>query len=293
MSSRPLIIATLVGASVGVPYLASQSSLGQKNSTGAKQAQPAALPSTTATPSRTPIISQPQLAAVQAPVALTHGNLPPITGPQFASVGQVLRFDITKEWIYQNWDRKLTGPTDVGLFSVRVPLVMGPQLTALAGSLTYYFNPQGQVEYISFLGHTGDTTPLVQLVTGTYHLQYVSSPTGEQVYQLLYEGQVQSELRTHPEPILQAGSPNQSIAVELELARPGSVRVLPPRPTGFEAPQMAGTNTTSAPATTATNSTAAGSNSTPPATTSGSYFNKVRHATPQEESQVLWKRWPN
>jgi hypothetical protein len=25
----------------------------------------------------------------------------------------------------------------------------------------------------------------------------------------------------------------------------------------------------------------------------GSYFSKGRYATPQEEGQVLWKRWPN
>ena len=108
----------------------------------------------------------------------------PLDGAQFTSVEQVLRFDVTKEWVYQNWDRKSTGPTDVGLFSVRVPLVMGTQMTALAGSLTYYFNAQGQVEHISFRGRTGDTTQLVQFLTRYYQFQPVSSPTGEQVYQV-------------------------------------------------------------------------------------------------------------
>jgi hypothetical protein len=292
MSSRPLIIATLVGASVGVPYLASQSSSGQKN-TANTQSMPAAAPPTTGFPTRLPIVSQPLPATSQTPLALTPASLPPITGPQFTSVGQVLRFDISKEWVYQNWDRKLTGPTDVGLFSVRVPLVMGPQLTALAGSLTYYFNPQGQVEHISFLGHTGDTTPLVQLLTTTYHLERIPSATGEQVYEVRYKGQVQSELRTHPESILRSSSPNQSIAVALELARPGSVRVLPPRPTGFEVPQVAGTAATSAPAADSPASTATETSGSASESKGGSYFDRIRHATPQEESQVLWKRWPN
>ncbi len=134
---------------------------------------------------------------------------------QFTSIDQVLRFDVTKEWVFQNWDRKSTGPTDVGLFSVRVPLVMGTQLDALAGSLTYYFNAQGQVEHISFRGRTGDSTQLVQLLTTRYQFQRIASPTGEQVYQVQYNGQVQSELRTHPESVLWSNSPNQSIAVEL------------------------------------------------------------------------------
>ena len=67
---------------------------------------------------------------------------PAIDGAQFTSVAQVLRFDVTKEWVYQNWSRKSTGPTDVGLFAIRVPLVMGTQMTSLAGSLTYYFDAQ-------------------------------------------------------------------------------------------------------------------------------------------------------
>jgi hypothetical protein len=218
---------------------------------------------------------------------------PPIDGAQFTSVNQIFRFDVTKEWVYQNWTRKSTGPTDVGLYSVRVPLVMSPSMTGLAGSLTYYFNAQNQVEHISFRGRTGDTTPLVQLLTTTYQLEPVGAPTGEKLYQLQYHGAVQSELRTRPEAILYSTSVNQSIVVELELARPGSERVLPPRPTGFVAPQVAG-----APAATAAPATPVATSA--PENTGGaggskigSYFSKIRYATNQEESQVLWKRWPD
>jgi hypothetical protein len=178
----------------------------------------------------------------------------------------------------------------VGLFSVRVPLVMSPQLYALAGSLTYYFNSQGQVEHISFRGRTGNSAQLVQLLTTRYQFQSASSSTGEQVYQTQYEGQVQSELRTRPESVVWLNSPNQSIAVELELARPGSSRVLPPRPTGFEglqaaqAQQAAAAAQAQAAAAEKTSSTAESSGS--------SYLNKVRYASPAEESQVIWQRWP-
>ena len=103
--------------------------------------------------------------------------------------------------------------------------------------------------------------------------------------------QVQSELRTHPESVLWLNSPNQSIAVELELARPGSSRVLPPRPTGFEALQAAQAQQAAAQAA-AVQSAAAEKSGSAAASSESSYLNKVRYATPQEESQVIWQRWP-
>jgi hypothetical protein len=212
---------------------------------------------------------------------------PPTNSAQFTSVAQVLRFDVTKEWVYRNWDRKSTGPTDVGLFSIRVPLVMASRMNGLAGALTYYFNSQGQVEHISFRGRTADSTELVRLLTTTYGFQRVESPTGEQVYQVRSGSQVQSELRTRPESILYSNSPSQSISVELELARPGSKRTLPPRPTGFAMPQVAG-----APAVAPTPPAATEDRSGNSDSTGKSYLDKIRRATPQEESQVLWKRWP-
>jgi len=202
----------------------------------------------------------------------------------------VIRFDVSKEWVYQNWDRKSTGPTDVGLFSVRVPLAMAPRMTALVGSLTYYFNSQGQVEHISFRGRTGDTTELVRLVTASYGLQRIEGPTGEQVYQSQYDGQVQSELRTRPDPILNSSLPFQSIAVDLQLARPGSVRVLPPRPTGFENIQAMNAAAAAAAASAAAANQQASSSS---GSGSGSLLDRFRHATPQEQSQALSQRWPN
>jgi hypothetical protein len=286
MGTRPLIIATLVGASVGVPYLASHPQIGKS---GTNSAAPIAGygQQQNVTASRLPVIGGPMQVSSQVPGAPAVTNRIPANSTLFTSVDQVLRFDVTKEWVYRNWDRKSTGPTDVGLFSVRVPLVMAPKIYALAGSLTYYFNIQGQVEHISFRGRTGDSTQLVQFLTTTYQFQHIPSPTGEQVYQVPYEGQVQSELRTHPESVLWANSPNQSIAVELELARPGSSRVLPPRPTGFEALQQAAGAPAAQPAAAAENAESASESK------GNSYFSKIRYASPKEESQVIWQRWPN
>jgi hypothetical protein len=210
----------------------------------------------------------------------------PVSAPSYPTIEQVFRFDITKEWVYQHWARKSTGPTDVGLFSVRVQLVTGTGSSALAGVLTYFFNNQNQVEHISFHGRTGDPAPFVAYITRSYGLRPASAPTGEKAYQRGNGEQVQSELRTRAESVVGA-SPIGAHVVELELARPGSKRFLPPRGTGLQVPPVA-----SAPAT-----------PPPPTTTEkvgssvksavNSYFDGARYATPQEETNVLWKRWPN
>ena len=79
----------------------------------------------------------------------------------------------------------------------------------------------------------------MQLLTRYYQLQPVSAPTGEHVYQVGNGEHVQSELRTRPEAVLSSSTPQQSVVVELELARPGSQRVLPPRGPALQIPQVA------------------------------------------------------
>jgi hypothetical protein len=290
MASKPLIIATLIGASVGVPYLTSKTPNSKPPTNNAPASGSYGQQQGGAT-TRLPVVGAPL-----APLAPLIQGPPmsvsrvPLNGVQFSSVDQVLRFDVSKEWVCQNWERKSTGPTDVGLVSIRVPLVMKPQLYALAGSLTYFFNGQGQVEHISFRGRTGDSTQLVQLLTTVYQFQRIESPVGEQVYQVQLGGQVQSELRTHPEAVLWLNSPNQSMAVELELARPGSSRVLPPRPTGFEA--LAAAQAQQAAAAAQAAATAAEKAGGSAESGGSSYLSKVRYASPKEESQVIWQRWP-
>ncbi len=214
---------------------------------------------------------------------------------QFASASQVLRFDVTKDWVCRTWPRKSTGPTDVGLFAIRVPLVMGTQMSSLVGALTYYFNAQDQVEHISFRGRTGDAVPLVQYLTQTYQFQPVVSPTGEKIYQVASDGALHSELRLHPEAVLDSNLPQQSIAVELELARPGSQRVLPPHGPALQIPQIESAATASpTQPPSAPNPTAPAANAATPgaAANSGGYWNQVRYATQDEQTPMFDRRWP-
>lgn len=288
------MVATLVGATIGVPYVVSHTSPGTTGAhhTAGNGSAAAPAPSLGTAPSSAAPTTPPPLASaapsqlqIEGPGSLVYSSRPPLEGTRFHSVEQVLRFDVSKEWVYQNWARKSTGPTDVGLFAVRVPLVTGTQMSALAGSLTYYFNTQGQVEHISFRGRTGDTTQLVQFLTRKYQFQRGEASVGEQVYQVTSGSRAQSELRTRPESVLWTTSPHSSLAVELELARPGSARLLPPRAPALQIPAVASA-TPPAESASATDGTSAEDSS-------GSFFDKARYATPQEQGQVLWRRWPN
>jgi hypothetical protein len=277
-----IMIAIVLGIAIGMPYMASQ-----QLKPNASPPPPA--PAATAPPESSAAAATPQPAASSAePVKLPppnpgssiYASPAPLEGAQIHAVEQVLRFDLTKDWVYRTWARKSTGPTDVGLFAVRVPLVTGTHVGALAGSLTYYFNSNGMVEHISFHGRTGDTTELVNFLTRTYEFQRGDAPVGEQLYQVKRGHRIQSELRTRTEPVLWSTSPHGSIGVELELARPNSKRFLPPRPSSLNIPTSAAT-------------AAAPEDDGDSDSSASSYLDKMRYATPQEEGQVLWKRWPN
>jgi hypothetical protein len=147
---------------------------------------------------------------------------------------------VTQEWVYQRWARKSTALSELGLFGIRVPLVSGTQLTDVAGSLTYFFGNDRRLKRISFRGTTGDTTELVALVTQQHGLRRQTTPVaGEQLFQRLqqggqHQGQVLSELRTRPAPVLWSNAPHESFAVELDLQSPEVTTPLPARLTPLE-----------------------------------------------------------
>jgi hypothetical protein len=231
---------------------------------------------------RLPTVGATTVGVVSQPISAMDGM-------QFTSAAQVLRFDVTKEWVCQNWTRKSTGPTDVGLLAIRVPLVMGTQMTSLVGSLTYFFDDRGQAQHISFHGKTGDATPLIQLMTQTYQFQQIPPPAGERVFEVRDGAGLHSELQLKPEAVLNSATPQQSVAVDLELARPGSPRVLPPREPGLQIPQVAGATVPQQPVANAESSNGLSSSVNSAAS---NYWNQVRYATPDEYGALRAKRWP-
>lgn len=223
---RPVMLAGLLGAAVGVPYVVDQSATWRDGlgPTGQQRSQ-----------SSETTNSSPQFAVADLPVMASPGDHlyaspAPLEGLSSPSLAEVLRLDVSKEWVYSRWARKSTGLAEPELFGVRVPLVSGTRMTDIAGSLTYYFNKMGQVEKIRLVGKTADTSELVHLLQTTYGFQPATPLlAGEQLYRVERDGRIESELVTRPESVLWATSPHGSFSLQLEINRPGSQRYVTQR----------------------------------------------------------------
>jgi hypothetical protein len=223
MLSRHAILASLLGASFAVPYSVNKFS-------DVMKARPSeGFDAATAVPKDVrPGQSDPLAAKLaQEPGSVLYRSPIPLEGLPAIHLEEVFRFDITRDWVFSRWPRKSTAPADEGLFGVRVPLVTGTAVDDVAGALTYYFNATGQAERIVFRGTTGDPRRLVNLVASRYGLQSVPpSAPGEQLYQRLWNGRAQSELRVRPAAVVWSSSPHSSYNASLILERPGSSRFL-------------------------------------------------------------------
>lgn len=309
VAGRPLMLATLLGASIGVPYVVSRSGQSPTTAQSPIAAQPTSWPSwggsTNSTNSPPPLLppvtsqsttpsypapppAYPTYPTTSTPAAFASLDaLRPGGSARFHSIQEVFRFNLTKEWVYQNWDRKSTGLGDPEFFGIRVALVTGTQRTDLAGSLTYLFDGNGQLQHISFRGRTADTTPLVQFVTQTYQLERKDAPPGEQLYQVRSGQNVYSELRTSPESVLLEAAPQGSFGVVLELGRPGSNRALKPAVPPLDIPPAP------EPPPAATAKADADGDGKPDENAQPGLVGKFRPATQSEHNQVFEHRWPN
>ncbi len=236
---RTLFLLSMLAAAVGVPYLISQ---GGKLSDIASRWTSAKGADSTADDGLSFDAAQAASDFLTNQRILTPATVP-LEGLATYDLAEVFRMDVSPEWVYQRWSRKSTALSDLDRYGVRVPLVTGTLVDDLAGSLTYYFDADGRVEHISFYGRTGDPRRLIALVTGLYSFRpQTPGMPGEQLYQVRWNNRPTSELRIRPSGVLWANSPHSSFQVELELARPGSSRVLQrPRPPVPPPPVASGT----------------------------------------------------
>jgi hypothetical protein len=145
----------------------------------------------------------------------------PLEGAPVTDLAEIFRFDVSSGWVLGRWARVFTCPPEADLRGYRVPLVTGTAETDLAGSLTYYFDRQQRVRRITFIGTTGDTQPLVKLVTERYELlRQVAGDPGLHIYQLKRDGRAVSELRLQPAAVVMASRPRARFDVQLWLERP-------------------------------------------------------------------------
>jgi hypothetical protein len=172
-------------------------------------------------------------AALAAPAAQVSSQ----ADDSAVRLAELFRFDVTPGWIIGRWPRVMAGPTAEGLQAYRVPLITGVGEADLAGSLTYYFDSQQQLQRITFLGATGNARPLVEHVQQVHELARQKAPQpGMLLYQQLRGSRPVSQLVVRPAPLLLAEAPHDRYGIELTLARPKARGALFSFKSGSESP---------------------------------------------------------
>jgi hypothetical protein len=146
----------------------------------------------------------------------------PVDSMPLPSLGEVLRFDVTVEWVLQRWPRVTTGLPHLQLQGYRVPLVTGSALTDVAGSLTYYFNARQQVQRITLRGTTGDPTVLVTLLSERHHFtRRLTNDPGVIVYEVVdSSSRPAGSLKIRSAKVITSTQPHMRFEVDLEMDRP-------------------------------------------------------------------------
>jgi hypothetical protein len=164
--------------------------------------------------------------ATAAPTPSAAQMLPGV--PPVGDLSEIFRFDITPEWVATRWPRVTTVLAETDLQGLRVPLVTGTHPDDLAGSLTYYFNPQHQLARITFEGYTGDARRLATMCVNLFGMR--PAPTLAAGYFLTeHEGQIVSTLQVSNMPIITSTAPTARAEVILHLDR-ADAKFLPPSP---------------------------------------------------------------
>ena len=218
MNMRHLLAAPVVAAAIAGPYLAKD-----------EQARPSSpLPGAGG--------GTAEVAEVAPPVSLDPAEIvgnraesaaaPPfdasgarLVGPQVSDFSEVLRFDISPEWIFSRWSRVTTVTADQALQGFRAPLVTGPRVDDLAGVATYYFGRQGRLQRVTFTGHTGDTRRLVAFLRQNYAFRPEPS-LGGGLYLVTWNAEPRSALRVDYAPLVRSDAPHHRYSIKLEINRP-------------------------------------------------------------------------
>ncbi len=212
MFSRRWLAAPVMAAAIGGPYLATEADL-----VGSAKSQWTQLYGASENASDT----VGGLAGINkggvATGPVTTGD---IAGPEVKHFGDVFRFDVTPAWIVQRWARVTTRLADLTLDGYRVPLVTGVQLHDLTGTLTYYFNQRGDVQRITFDGHTGDPRVLAMFLHNNMGFEQAISSRVD-LYLVKWNGTPRSALVIRPAAVVRNDQPHRRFDVKMEINRPG------------------------------------------------------------------------
>jgi len=179
--------------------------------------------------SATAVVGPQESPTVTPPADVSASSLPQGTPAPSTSataslpkLSEVLRFNVTVEWVMRRWPRVSTGLPHLQLQGYRVPLVTGTGLSDVAGSLTYYFNARQEVQRITLRGTTGDPGALVGLVAKRHRFaRRLTNNPGVVLYESVdSSNRSVGSLKIQSAKVIRADQPYTRFEVDLAMDRP-------------------------------------------------------------------------
>lgn len=136
------------------------------------------------------------------------------------SLAEVLRFDISPDWVMGRFPRVSTVLSELNLDGLRVPLVTGTSPSDLAGTVTYYFDQFKRLKRICVQGNVGDPTRYVAELQQAYQMSQEPS-LGGNLYVIKWNGAPTSLLHIAPASVVHSDSPYGRFQLFLELNQAG------------------------------------------------------------------------
>ncbi len=144
---------------------------------------------------------------------------PSLVGGKVNDLRDVMRFDVTPEWVLQRFSRVTTVLADTRLEGMRVPIVTGTRPDDIAGTLSYYFDGNGRLQRVTLHGFTGDPQRLVSVMKTHYEMDREPSLEAG-VFTKRWNGDPVHFLRMAHAPVVYSDAVHQKYTVFLELNQP-------------------------------------------------------------------------
>jgi hypothetical protein len=211
MFGRRMRLLTVLGVAVGIPYAWFSEYIGSSLSNGFKSwRQMTGSAGSWSSAATYPIsLEFSPHGSSQDPTSLG-------TAPATHQLSQVLRFDVSPQWVASQWNRVSTVRAERDLVGLRAPLVTGTDVSDLAGSLTYFFDAHHRLRRLTLHAQTGDTSELVSYVTQTFGM-HPEPHLGAGIYLLRWNAKPMNVLRISHAPVMRAEQPHAKFIVEMEL----------------------------------------------------------------------------
>jgi hypothetical protein len=144
---------------------------------------------------------------------------PTLSGIQIRDLREVLRFDISPDWVINRFSRVSTVLADLNLKGLRVPVVTGIRADDVAGTLTFYFDHSDRLQRLTFHGFTGDTRRFENVMVSFYGMK--REPALEAgAFTNRWNGRPVHFMRLTHAPVVYSHAVHQKYTVFLELNQP-------------------------------------------------------------------------